>query len=509
MDHVAQLLLELGLLFAGLSLLGVLARRLGLSSVPFVLVAALALGEGGVVPLATSEPFIEAAAEIGVVLLLLALGLEFSADELFASLRHHGPSGLVDLLLNALPGFAAGLLLGLPWQGALALAGVTWISSSGIIARLLGDLGRLANRETPAVLSVLVLEDLAMALFLPLLVVVGGQEPAEPVALPLGGQQRQPDGARRQRDARRRRRRPAAGERDGQQREEQRHRQVLEDQHRQHRRGLPVGQPPQVAEQPGDDARRGDPGDPGQGERALPRQTEQQSRDEARWRVEQQVHQTRGAVVAQRREQLPGGELQAEGEQQQDDADLRGGLDERLRRRQRGDPALAERQRGQQHEGHRRQAQPAGQQTDERQAEEQQAQFEQQLGDVLHRGRYAGSSRCRSRSARPRADPIATTTSPGCSRSPGPGDGTTSVSRTTATMEQPVSVRARVSPSGRPAKREPSRIGKRPDSRPGTSRDRSAKRCVRRGAPSTSATASTSSGSSRSTPRARSGSRRS
>src|ERR687890_296146 len=171
MDHVAQLLLELGLLFCGLSLIGLLARRLGLSSVPFVLLSALALGEGGIAALTTSEPFIEAAAEVGVVLLLLALGLEFTAGELFASLRHHGPSGLVDLLLNAPPGFAAGLLLGLPWQGALALAGVTWISSSGIVARLLGDLGRLANRETPAVLSVLVLEDLAMALFLPLLVV--------------------------------------------------------------------------------------------------------------------------------------------------------------------------------------------------------------------------------------------------------------------------------------------------------------------------------------------------
>src|SRR3712207_474957 len=171
MDHVAQLLLELGLLFCGLSLIGLLARRLGLSSVPFVLLSALALGEGGIAPLTTSEPFIEAAAEVGVVLLLLALGLEFTADELFASLRHHGPSGLLDLLLNAPPGFLAVLLLSLPWQGALALAGVTWISSSGIVARLLGDLGRLANRETPAVLSVLVLEDLAMALFLPLLAV--------------------------------------------------------------------------------------------------------------------------------------------------------------------------------------------------------------------------------------------------------------------------------------------------------------------------------------------------
>jgi CPA2 family monovalent cation:H+ antiporter-2 len=151
--------------------------------VPFVLLSALALGEGGIAPLTTSEPFIEAAAEVGVVLLLLALGLEFTADELFASLRHHGSSGLVDLLLNAPPGFVAGLLLGLPWQGALALAGVTWISSSGIVARLLGDLGRLANRETPAVLSVLVLEDLAMALFLPLLVVaLAGGGPMTAVA---------------------------------------------------------------------------------------------------------------------------------------------------------------------------------------------------------------------------------------------------------------------------------------------------------------------------------------
>src|SRR3712207_8879674 len=74
MDHVAQLLLELGLLFLGLSLIGLLARRLGLSSVPFVLLSALALGEGGIAPLTTSEPFIEAAAEVGVVLLLLALG---------------------------------------------------------------------------------------------------------------------------------------------------------------------------------------------------------------------------------------------------------------------------------------------------------------------------------------------------------------------------------------------------------------------------------------------------
>ena len=57
-------------------------------------------------------------------------------------------------------------------MGILALAGVTYISSSGVIARLLSDLRRLANRETPAVLSILVLEDFAMAAYLPLLSVL-------------------------------------------------------------------------------------------------------------------------------------------------------------------------------------------------------------------------------------------------------------------------------------------------------------------------------------------------
>lgn len=171
MDHLAVLLLELGVLLSGLSLLGILARRVGLPSVPFILLGTLAFGQGGILPLTQSRDFVEAAAQIGVVLLLLVLGLEFTASELVDSLRRHTPSGIADLVLNATPGLVAGLLLGFGWPAALAMAGVTWVSSSGIVARLLGDLGRLANRETPAVLSILVLEDIAMAAFLPLLVV--------------------------------------------------------------------------------------------------------------------------------------------------------------------------------------------------------------------------------------------------------------------------------------------------------------------------------------------------
>ena len=139
----------------------------GLSPVPLYLLAGLVLGEGSAVSLDASTGFLAVGAELGLILLLLTLGLEFSADEFASVLRRHVPSGCVDLLLNATPGAVAGWLLFDSWTGALVMAGVTWVSSSGIVARVLSDLGRLANRETPSVLAILVLEDIAMAVYLP------------------------------------------------------------------------------------------------------------------------------------------------------------------------------------------------------------------------------------------------------------------------------------------------------------------------------------------------------
>lgn len=168
----AALLLELGVIFTVLTILGTAARRFALSPIPLYLLAGLALGNGGIAPVPAAGEFVSTGATIGVVLLLLTLGLEFSIGEFAASMRRHLPSAGVDLILNATPGAIAGWLLGLNFVGILAMAGITFISSSGVIARLLNDLRRLGNRETPAVLSILVLEDFAMAAYLPLLAVL-------------------------------------------------------------------------------------------------------------------------------------------------------------------------------------------------------------------------------------------------------------------------------------------------------------------------------------------------
>ena len=175
MEVSRALLFQLGALLATLAVLGAVARRFALSPIPVYLVAGLSLGKGGILPVAGAGEFITTGAPIGIVLLLLTLGLEFSATEFASSLRHHLPSAGVDILLNATPGAVAGWLLGLDGVAILALAGVTYISSSGVIARLLEDLRRLGNRETPSVLSVLVLEDFAMAGYLPLFTVLASR----------------------------------------------------------------------------------------------------------------------------------------------------------------------------------------------------------------------------------------------------------------------------------------------------------------------------------------------
>lgn len=172
MHTPVALLLELGVILAALSVLGTLARRFTLSPIPLYLLAGLAVGEGGIAPVPAAGEFVETGAAIGVILLLLVLGLEFSLPEFAVTLRRHVPSALVDVALNATPGALAGWLLGMDGTGILALAGATYISSSGIAARLLSDLHRLGNRETPAILSVLVMEDCAMALYLPVLAVL-------------------------------------------------------------------------------------------------------------------------------------------------------------------------------------------------------------------------------------------------------------------------------------------------------------------------------------------------
>ncbi len=185
MHETTLLLIEVGALFLLLGLLARLAGRFGVTPIPLYLLFGLAFGEGGLVPIDASSEFLAVGSEIGVILLLVMLGLEYTATELMSSLNKSKAAGIMDALLNALPGAAFALILGWGPGAAVALAGITWVSSSGVIAKLLNDLGRLGNRETSSILSILVMEDLAMAFYLPVLsaVVLGAGLVAGAVSL--------------------------------------------------------------------------------------------------------------------------------------------------------------------------------------------------------------------------------------------------------------------------------------------------------------------------------------
>jgi CPA2 family monovalent cation:H+ antiporter-2 len=170
--HLSLILIELGIVVIGLALLDRLARRSGFSAIPFYLVAGLTFGNGGLLPIHFSEDFLHIGSEIGILLLLFALGLEYTGEELGRGLSTSLLDGIIDFLFSFPPGFFVGLMLGWSPLTAWLLGGVTYISSSGMIARVLAEQGWMNNEETPIVICILVLEDLIMAVYLPLTVVL-------------------------------------------------------------------------------------------------------------------------------------------------------------------------------------------------------------------------------------------------------------------------------------------------------------------------------------------------
>jgi CPA2 family monovalent cation:H+ antiporter-2 len=169
---LSLLFIELGIAVLGLALLSRLASRWSISAIPLYLVVGLVFGNGGVLPLQFSGEFVRVGSEIGVVLLLFMLGLEYPGDMLAKALRASTHAGLLNLLLSFTPGFAAGLLMGWEAIPSLLLGGVTYATSSGIVAKVLKDMGRTKAPETATVISILVFEDLSMAVYIPIVAVL-------------------------------------------------------------------------------------------------------------------------------------------------------------------------------------------------------------------------------------------------------------------------------------------------------------------------------------------------
>jgi len=163
-------LLSLGalVLIAGLIARG--GRRLGLPTVPCYMAAGILFGPGTPGPVLVESPEdLQLLASLGLVLLLFHLGVEFPVEQVLASGRRLFIAAGCYIGLNVTAGLVLGLALGWGTSEALVIAGALGISSSAIATKLLIELRRLTNAETPVILGIIVIEDLFLAFYLALL----------------------------------------------------------------------------------------------------------------------------------------------------------------------------------------------------------------------------------------------------------------------------------------------------------------------------------------------------
>lgn len=169
-------LVILGVAFLLAGLLARAGQRVGLPTIPLFMVAGMAVGPNTPGPTLIDHPEeLELLAAFGLIFLLFYLGIEFSIDDLASGGRRLLVSAGLYLALNIGAGLALGFAIGWGTQEALIIAGATGISSSAIATKLLVELRRLANPETPLILGIIVLEDFFLALYLAALAPVLGQ----------------------------------------------------------------------------------------------------------------------------------------------------------------------------------------------------------------------------------------------------------------------------------------------------------------------------------------------
>ena len=157
---VPSVLIALVAIFVATKLLGEGAQRLGQPAVLGELIAGVLLG-GSVLGLVDpTNPVIHTMAELGVIILLFAIGLE---TELASLLRVGAAATTVAVAGVVVPfalGYYSAVALGLPTVHALVCGAALCATSVGITARVLSELGWLDTNEGRVILGAAVIDDI-------------------------------------------------------------------------------------------------------------------------------------------------------------------------------------------------------------------------------------------------------------------------------------------------------------------------------------------------------------
>ena len=165
---------ELATLFVASAVIAYIGFRIGLTPIIGFLLAGVIIGPNAL-GLVQDREMIDAAAEVGVILLLFTIGIEFSLETLarISRLIFIGGGLQVGLTIAATTG---GLLLfGVPWQAALFTGMLLSLSSTAIIMKLLADRNENTTEPGQASLGILIFQDLAVVAMVLLVPILGGE----------------------------------------------------------------------------------------------------------------------------------------------------------------------------------------------------------------------------------------------------------------------------------------------------------------------------------------------
>ena len=182
MGTTLPLLINLSAALAAAFACGLIATSLRLSPIVGYLVAGIAVGPftPGFV---ADHDTIAALADIGIVLLMFALGIAFSLRDLARVGRVAIGGTLLQVLLTIAGGWLVGHLFGLPAGEALYLGAILVASSSMVILKSLLDRGEIASSHGRLLLSMSIVQDLVVVVLvavLPIVVATGAEsEPFE------------------------------------------------------------------------------------------------------------------------------------------------------------------------------------------------------------------------------------------------------------------------------------------------------------------------------------------
>ena len=180
MHDATAILLSLFVIFVAAQIGAEIAQRLKLPGVVGEIVAGCLIGPSAlgwlkVSDIASGTP-LDVLAEIGVVLLLFAVGLEMRLDDL----KKVGRSALLDGILGVIVPFALGSIwahgAGFEWARSLFVAAAFVATSAGITARVLQELGALQRIESRVILGAAVIDDILAMLLLGVVTALGGGE---------------------------------------------------------------------------------------------------------------------------------------------------------------------------------------------------------------------------------------------------------------------------------------------------------------------------------------------